>query len=50
VYDTNKDLVGIVFYSYPMSSGSGKTKYDVRVLSASYSSTNYPLGPATYAI
>jgi hypothetical protein len=50
VYDNSKDLVGIVFYSKQISSASGNTKYDVRVLSASYSSTNYPLGPANYAL
>ena len=48
VCDLTQGLVGVVFYSNK-SVKDGKNVYDVRVLSADYSSTDLPLGPAKYA-
>jgi hypothetical protein len=44
VYDPSQGIVGVVFYSYKTDN-----VYDVRVLSAGYSSTDVPMGPASYA-
>lgn len=46
VYDPSLGLVGIVFYSYT----ADDITYDVRVLSANYSSTDVPMSYASYAI
>ena len=50
VFDPSQGLVGVVFYSHESKNAVGKSVYDVRVLSASYSSTDMPLGPAIYAL
>lgn len=49
VCDTSQGLVGVVFYRGE-SQKDGKKVYDIRVLSKDFSSTDMPLGPATYAI
>lgn len=48
VFDASQGMLGVVFYSNK-SVVDGKNVYDVRVLSANTSSTDVPLGPATYA-
>ena len=48
-YDNQLPLVGVVFYSEPISNSEGKEQYDVRVLSRS-SITNLPMSPASYFI
>ncbi len=51
VCDPSLGIVGIVFYSYKTEDrANNQNVYDVRVLSADYSSTQEPLGPASYAI
>lgn len=45
IYDSTQGVVGIVFYSYKTGNS-----YDVRVLSADWSSTNEPLGPSDYTL
>ena len=49
VCDPSQGLVGVVFYSNK-SVKEGKNVYDVRVLSANYSSTDLPLSAASYAL
>ena len=49
VCDLSQGLVGVVFYSKLISYSNGKAVYDVRVLSADYSSTDVPMAPAKYA-
>ena len=44
VYDPSQGIVGVVFYSHEING-----VHDVRVLSAGYSSTDVPMGPASYA-
>ena len=50
VCDESQGIVGVVFYSNKSVNGDGKNVYDVRVLSANYSSTDVPLAPSKYAI
>lgn len=50
VCDPTQGLVGVVFYSKSSTNSDGKTVYDVRVLSSSFSSTDVPMGPAKYAL
>lgn len=48
-FDSNLGLVGVVFYSKEVQTAD-ETTYDVRVLSAEFSSENLPLSPAKYAV
>jgi hypothetical protein len=50
VCDPSQGLVGVVFYSKYTLNDAGKKVYDVRVLSADYSSTDVPMAPAKYAM
>lgn len=51
VCDPSQGLVGIVFYSnMTVDTENNQNVYDVRVLSANYSSTDMPLSPASYAM
>lgn len=49
ICDVNQGIIGVVFYSKEYLTDSTQTIYDVRILSAESSSSNYPLGPADYA-
>lgn len=49
VCDPSQGIVGIVFYSKKLPNVE-KNVYDVRILSANYSSTDVPLGPSKYAL
>lgn len=49
VCDPSLGIVGVVFYCNQLATSPNVT-YDVRVLSAKASSTDYPLGPAKYGL